>query len=112
MYQEALSWENARQKCIERGGDLASIGTPVELEIVKNSFGVSAAGLSIWVGLNDKATEGHFVWSDGTINVFPQWQDLEPNGGSNGNCAFYVFTIGKLYDAYCSTMLYYICEFK
>ena len=80
--------------------------------MVNEWFGVSAQNQWIWVGLNDKAMEGQFVWSDDTTFVFPQWVTGQPDGGILENCAIYFFTVGKLYDVHCFAILPYICEFK
>jgi len=112
IYKEYLPWANARQKCVDRGGDLASIGTAAELDILSDLFATSTDNMWIWIGLNDRATENEFVWSDGTTSVFPQWHDDEPGGGRGENCAFIMSQVKDLYDVTCSKGLYYVCEFK
>ena len=112
LYKVARTWEDARQKCIQLGGDLASIGTAVEAEIVNERFEASVPGIWIWVGLNDTVTEGQFAWCDGTTSMGVQWDTLQPNGGIFENCGCYWFTTGRFHDAGCLSAFYYICEFN
>ncbi|HSD91110.1 MAG TPA: C-type lectin domain-containing protein [Kofleriaceae bacterium] len=37
-----------------------------------------------WIGANDMATEGTFVWDDGSALVFTNWHTGEPNSGGTG----------------------------
>ena len=95
-----------------RGGDLASIGTAEELGFLNALFATVANNMWIWVGLNDRATENEFVWSDGTIPVVPQWNGNEPNGGTSENCIFVTSQEKKLHDVRCNRGLFYMCEFN
>ena len=47
-----------------------------------------------WIGLNDIAQEGKFVWSDGTPNNYSNFHPNEPNShGGRENCVN-MFDIG------------------
>ena len=39
-----------------------------------------------WIGFNDIANDGTWVWSDGTPSDYSAWSSSEPNGGTNENC--------------------------
>ena len=60
---KSATWQEARQECREREADLVSIGSQVEWEFV---LGKLQRGQSIWLGLNDRQKEGHWIWSDGS----------------------------------------------
>ena len=36
-----------------------------------------------WIGLNDIAKEGRYVWSDGSVNNYTNWNTGEPNNWWN-----------------------------
>ena len=58
------------------GGSLVAIGSLAENSFVRTTF----ANLgSVWIGLNDFATEGSFVWSNGEAVTFTNWAAGEPN---------------------------------
>jgi len=112
LYRVHRTWEDARQKCIQLGGDLAIIKTAVELAIVKERFGATLAGLYAWVGLNDSVTEGQFIWNDGTTAMDVDWDTGQPGGRKSENCVLLSFTSGKFHDAPCSHGYFHICEFS
>ena len=112
LVYEALSWENARLKCIDMGGDLASIGNKTDQELVKISFASANPDWWWWVGYNDKETEGNFVWSDGTQTSVVGWETGEPNGGSNENCVFIRLGTMSFFDFTCENTLFFICKLK
>jgi hypothetical protein len=71
----------------------------------------------IWVGGTDAATEGSWLWPDGTLfykngpaaGLFNNWSASEPNGNNTINCM--VERVDYLWaDDTCSLMRYYACE--
>ena len=47
-----------------------------------------AAGTRVWIGLNDIAEEGNWVWSDGEpvdFDAYTNWIAGDPNGGEGAN---------------------------
>ena len=77
-YQGKSSIEAAAY-CHAEGGELASIHDLATAEHVTFAFmdmiGVEAS----WIGLNDRSSEGDFVWSDGSIVDFTRMVDAEPS---------------------------------
>ena len=65
-----------------------------------------------WLGLNDKTTEGNFVWSDGSIRNYTNWNKGEPNNAVNGeNCTVTGKSIKwKWNDARCEDEYFYVCK--
>ena len=70
---------------------LASIRSAVEDAFVLALMKSIALG-EYWIGLNDIAVEGTFVWSDGTVVDYSNWSPGEPN--NSGNEDFVVINTG------------------
>ena len=72
----------------------------------------------IWLGLNDRATEGTWKWSDGThIDeskfVYTHWSDNEPNDHSTGeDCVELLPSASdfKWNDKKCNSLRPFVCE--
>ena len=92
-----LNWTEARQRCLQVGGDLASILSADDQSKVAALL-VNHGGY--WIGLNDRTTKGTFVWSDGNEESFQNWAPGEPNdhrdGGRGEDCVIAAY--GKLFD--------------
>ena len=91
--------------------NLVSIHSDAELS---GFFSVIDSKFNYWVGLNDIAQEGTWVWSDGTPNDYQNWAPSEPNDYlSNEDC---VRTIGglipnqKFNDAPCANPNRFVCQ--
>ncbi|MCB9234639.1 MAG: HYR domain-containing protein [Bacteroidia bacterium] len=74
----SLTWNDARTFCVANGGDLVSIGSAGE-----NAFVTSGITGSTWIGYNDIVTEGNWVWSNGDISTYTNWNAGEPNNSGN-----------------------------
>ena len=78
------SWEAARADCMARGGDLASIHSAAENQ---QAFELSRGG-NMWLGLNDRAAEGKWKWSDGTPMDYKRWSESGADSwGGDEDCA-------------------------
>ena len=74
------SWTAAEAEAATHGGHLVSITSAAEQNFILNTF-LSGPDLRriLWIGLNDAATEGRYVWSDGSPLGYTNWQRGEPN---------------------------------
>ncbi|MEM1322126.1 MAG: lectin-like protein [Bacteroidota bacterium] len=88
-----LTWHEARNLATSKGGFLATINDAAE-----NAF-VAARILNhdVWIGYNDEANEGHFVWDNGEDPGYTNWRSGEPTGG-NEDYARLVKDSGKWTD--------------
>ena len=82
-----LDWQAAENHCVSYGGHLASVRTMSENSMVHDLCTPNEC----WIGFNDKAVEGTWVWSDGSPSDFatfpdgkPPWNPGEPNGLGDG----------------------------
>ncbi|XP_074539364.1 uncharacterized protein LOC141800601 [Halichoeres trimaculatus] len=92
------TWDESRQDCQSRGGDLAKPKARVELTFVSRS------NTFTWIGLSDRLQEGKWKWVDGTdLKSQGFWKQGEPNNAnSNEDCAEVAKDEGKLNDVPCS----------
>jgi hypothetical protein len=74
-----LSWTAAEAMAQAHGGHLATIRNQAENNWLVATF---ATGTEChWIGLNDVAVEGVFVWSSGEPVTFTNWAQGEPTNG-------------------------------
>ena len=65
-----------------------------------------------WIGYNDVASEGSFVWSNGSSSTYTNWSSGQPdNGAGTEDCAHMQGGFGAYWnDDQCWNQAYYICE--
>jgi hypothetical protein len=76
------NWPAAEQIAVSLGGHLATINNAAENAWVFDTFS-TFGGLErpMWIGLNDAAQEGTFVWVSGEPVTYLNWAPGEPNNG-------------------------------
>jgi len=104
-----MTWSNAESFAQTYGGHLASIADASENEFVR-SLASSAVGVDSWIGFNDAAVEGVFVWSSGEQVTFANWNSGEPNNLGNEDAAQIFIGNGKWNDNPTSSLLYGVIE--
>lgn len=75
-------WLNQEAEAVTLGGHLVTINNAAENAWVWNTFGTVRTGL--FIGFNDAASEGAFVWSSGEPVTFINWRAGEPNNCCGG----------------------------
>jgi hypothetical protein len=90
------SYSVARASCQAQGGDIANVLTSGETNVIISRF----PSLTLWIGINDKDTEGTYVWESGAVSAYSNWQSGEPNNGGYGqqDCAALVVDAGGTWD--------------
>nr|QNH72454.1 toxin candidate TRINITY_DN20653_c5_g3_i1.p1 [Ceriantheomorphe brasiliensis] len=107
---EKKSWDDARQMCLEQHGDLASINTAQQQAFIDNQLKCLNNDIKFWIGANDKANEGTFVWSDGSTMSYTNWAAGEPNDNTNEDCVEILTKTFQWNDQQCSDINGYICR--
>ena len=73
---EWKAWPEAEGACQAFGGHLAVILSQAQ----QDTAAALSEGLIVWIGANDQAEEGSFVWSDGEpLGAYENWWGAEPN---------------------------------
>jgi hypothetical protein len=116
-----LDWVSAEATCVGHGGHLATINTKLDNTRVFNRCFAERC----WMGLNDRAKEGNFVWVDNSpITIFNAWAAGEPSNtadwyekGEDEDC---VYLHGRFYseksnwkkwgDHPCSLRMAFVCK--
>lgn len=82
-------WEDAKVIAITLGGHLASITSQEEHDFIFQN-GVSDPSIEennrtqgYWIGLNDEAVEGTFVWSINEPVTFTNWEEGQPDNNAS-----------------------------
>jgi hypothetical protein len=108
----AASWTAGSSTCNAYGYELLTVNDASE-----NAWADSTADTystaKWWIGLNDRASEGTFVWASGESVTYTNWHSGEPNnGGGNEDCTqFNRFHPSQTWnDEPCSSSFRYVCE--
>ncbi|CAM9984519.1 unnamed protein product, partial [Heterosigma akashiwo] len=105
-YSDSLSRDDAESACEAAGGMLASITSDeIDEEIVELTGGTPA-----WIGLNDESTEGTYVWADGTLVDYTNWNSGEPNDWGFSEDCVEMTSSGGWNDQPCSSTQGYVCQ--
>ena len=79
---EAQSWSSAGSACKSIGGSLVTIGSSEENTFVWDLVDgdpSAAPSSKVWIGLNDRSSEGKYVWVSGDNAPYRNWRSGEPN---------------------------------
>ena len=77
-------WTSAQLEAVSLGGNLATVRNAAENQWIYNTFSTfGGASRGLWIGLDDQATEGTFVWSSGEAFAFTQWASAQPDNHIN-----------------------------
>ena len=104
-------WDAARDLCRSVGYDLATIVDSEENDfILSQTSGAASDEEEWWIGLNDAASEGTFVWADGDSSTYRNWDSAEPDGGSSVACVDTNANDGTWGDSICSRDQFFVCR--
>ena len=105
----AVSWLSARDTCramghtmvqIDSAGENAWVFQRARREWVQNW----------WLGINDRDTEGTYLWADGSAAPWVNWGGNEPNDWGTGEDCGHFRSDGKWNDIACHYAMGIICE--
>ncbi|HUS30585.1 MAG TPA: C-type lectin domain-containing protein [Kofleriaceae bacterium] len=80
LFTAPKAWAVAKTSCDAMAGfHLVRISSASEQMVAKAVSGLDVS----WIGGSDSATEGTFVWDDGTATSYTNWKSGEPDNGAN-----------------------------
>lgn len=117
--QDEKTWQDAHAFCLALGPyDLVTINNDPENSYLTGLINPPSndddddddeGGFEVWIGFNDLADEGYFVWSSGESSDYTHWNGGEPNNSGNEDCAE-LYSDSYWNDLSCAAGLYFICE--
>jgi hypothetical protein len=79
------SWSLAEAAAVALGGHLATVRSQAEHDFLNASFhNYQGTDIDLWIGFNDAALEGTFVWVSGETPGYTNWDLGEPNNAGTG----------------------------
>ncbi|MDT0559695.1 lectin-like protein, partial [Ichthyenterobacterium sp. W332] len=102
--------------CQSNGGNPVTVNNSDENEWIKNAVYATPGNNNIhyYIGLNDGAQEGEFVWADGDDCEYRNWFNNEPNDfNNNEDCVevgFFSSDRSKWNDIFCTTGHKFVME--
>jgi hypothetical protein len=104
------TWAGAEASCASFGASLATVDTWEEnVALSDTAWGWWA---NYWfIGMNDRAEEGSWVWADATPAASPFWAWNQPDNWDNEDCAHLLFDWYYWNDISCDAALPYVCEY-
>jgi len=88
---QTMSWHQARDQARAWGGELATVRSQAQDDWLWQTFGKLN-----WIGLNDEAQEGTFVWVSGEPVVFTNWCINQPDNSNNADFVHTTRCVGML----------------
>ncbi|XP_054452124.1 macrophage mannose receptor 1-like [Anoplopoma fimbria] len=103
------TWSDAQRECRNEGGDLVSISNVEDQSFVISQLGYISMD-ELWIGLNDRKTEGLFDWIDHSTVRFTSWEYGKPAASSDiKDCVVIMGENGNWADRVCEEKHGSIC---
>uniref|UniRef100_A0A3P9IWG7 Mannose receptor, C type 1b n=1 Tax=Oryzias latipes TaxID=8090 RepID=A0A3P9IWG7_ORYLA len=112
LYRSQKTWSDAQIACRKEEGDLVSIHNVEEQSFIFSELGYVPTD-ELWIGLNDRTTEGLFDWSDQSAVRFTSWEFGKPGVEENQeDCVLIRGQKGNWADSVCEEKHGFICMKK
>lgn len=95
VYEQNVSWHEAKARCEKLGGHLATVGSKQEHAFINKL----ADGRYLFLGATDEENEGQWEWVDDTEWEFTDWLGGQPNNSFGSEHYLSTFDGGGWNDA-------------
>ena len=107
MFEEKVTWQEAKELCRKAKGHLVSITSKEENEVVLKL----SQKQNCWLGATDEAKEGKWLWVTGEPFEFTKWHSRPDN--HKGKQQYLFYWVGRGWDDTYGTDKYrFICEWE
>lgn len=80
IYEDVLTWEEAKKYCESKGGHLVTITSKEEQEFIEKYINDKGYGkVRFWIGATDKEKEGEWKWVTGEPFEYSNWGKKVPD---------------------------------
>jgi hypothetical protein len=101
VFEDAgATWEQAEGDCNAEGGNLVRIASAEDNDHLTD-LAESLTGEHLWIGYNDRDSEGVWVWTDGGTTTYENWRSGEPSGDSDPEDCAILYLGGEWNDLSC-----------
>ncbi|XP_018012021.1 macrophage mannose receptor 1 [Hyalella azteca] len=100
------TWNEANLGCIEEGGNLVSIHSQTESDLISKATATYQHNL--WCGLIQRDTS--YAWSDGSALDYLHWDEGEPNSQDEICVEMYYYNERVWNDKDCNNQRGYVCK--
>lgn len=80
------NWNTAQAQAASVGGNLVSVNSAAENAALLSAAQAQGFSGGIWIGFTDAASEGNWVWSNGSSNSYTNWNGSEPSNSGGFPC--------------------------
>ena len=102
-----LSWTDAEGFAQLEGWHLAAVRSQAEQDWLWSTYGPSGQGANqLWIGLNDRAQPGTFVWPSNEPVTFTAWAPNQPSNGSAEDSVAMAGPAGGAWDDRAGTSIF------
>ncbi|XP_050971124.1 macrophage mannose receptor 1 [Labeo rohita] len=96
LFNNKMTWHNARDHCILHGGNLVSILSQEEQAFLTTIM--LGSDDDVWIGFNDVNWEMRFLWTDGKGVSYINWAKGHPSLHPDGPSRMYGFSESENFD--------------
>ncbi|KAM9834636.1 uncharacterized protein ACBT44_013087 isoform 3-T3 [Syngnathus typhle] len=104
------TWEEARDDCLRRGGDLLSIADSHEQAFIQSLHTFLPSAPSLWLGVDNNVTKDVSKWIDGSPFVYIVMDKDDPGDLSGASCLSLLTSNGRWKFDDCRKKGGYMCK--